>query len=280
MMQYASLSFRVQPSGKVWTANYCLITACWAAYSLGLAVIVQLIAGPQKDIFLAINQWAAAHTPQFWASVTLLGHTGVLMCCMSPLMLYQPKVMMSFVAAIPAGGLSSLVLKHSLSASRPSDLLSTVDFNNIGALLSGNSFPSGHTITAFAAAAALCASLDMRPGHMRYVVITASLALASLVGVSRMAVGAHWPTDVVAGAGLGWLAGLSGVWLCERFTAWWQRSSAQVLVLLALAAFTIEAHQSVAASGGAVWVVWLASASLVSTLVLKAMQQRHSVTGV
>lgn len=280
MMQSASLSLRAPPSRKVWTAHYCLMTACWATYSLGLAVIVQLIAGPQKDIFLAINQWAAAHTPQFWASVTLLGHTGVLMCCMSPLLVYRPKVMMSFVAAIPAGALSSVILKHSFSALRPSDLLSPVDFNNIGLFLSGNSFPSGHTITAFAAAAAVCASLDMRPGRVRYVVITASLALASLVGVSRMAVGAHWPTDVVAGAGLGWLAGLSGVWLCERFTAWWQRSSAQVLVLLALAAFTIEAHQSVAASGGAVWVVWLASASLVSTLVLKAMQLRDPVTGV
>ena len=280
MMQSAGLSLRALPSRKVWTAHYCLLTACWATYSLGLAVIVQLIAGPQKDIFLAINQWAAAHTPQFWASVTLLGHTGVLMCCMSPLLVYRPKAMMSFVAAIPAGALSSVVLKHSFSALRPSDLLSPVDFNNIGLFLSGNSFPSGHTITAFAAAAAVCASLDVRPGRVRYVVITASLALASLVGVSRMAVGAHWPTDVVAGAGLGWLAGLSGVWLCERFTAWWQRSSAQVLVLLALAAFTIEAHQSVAASGGAVWVVWLASASLVSTLVLMAQQLRHPVTGV
>ncbi len=278
-MQSTSLSFRAQPSHKVWTTNYCLITARWATYSLGLAMIVQMIAGPQKDIFLAVNQWAASHAPQFWASVTLLGHTGVLMCCMAPLLVYQPKVMMSFVAAIPAGALSSLVLKHSMGASRPGDLLSPVDFNNIGAFLSGNSFPSGHSITAFAAAAAVCASLAMRPGRMRYVVIAASLALASLVGVSRMAVGAHWPTDVVAGAGLGWLAGLSGVWLSEHFTAWWQRSSAQVLVLLALAAFTIEAHQHLAASADTVWVVWFASASLVYALVLKAQLLRRPVTG-
>jgi membrane-associated phospholipid phosphatase len=282
-MQPLNLHFTHYPpkhSDWAWSAGFCFTTACWALVSLGLAVAVQLLYGPQKDIFLAINQWASSHAPQFWASVTLLGNTGILMCCMAPLLVYRSQVMMSFVAAIPAGAVSSVVLKHGFSASRPGDLLSPTDFNNIGLYLSGNSFPSGHAITAFAAAAVVCASIDARPGRLRYGLITGSVALAALVGLSRMAVGAHWPTDVAAGAGLGWLAGLSGVWLCERFTQWWQRSSMQVLVLLALSAFTIQAHQHVAAGAGSVWVMWLASASLVVTLVLKAQQLRHPLTGV
>ena len=57
------------------------------------------------------------------------------------------------------------------------------------------SFPSGHTTSAFAAA---CALGYMRPEWRRPL-----LAGAVLIGLSRILVGAHFPSDVVAGAILG-----------------------------------------------------------------------------
>ncbi len=69
-------------------------------------------------------------------------------------------------------------------------------------------FPSGHAIVAFACAAVLW-RYDRRAG-------VAALAVATLVGVSRIYVGNHWPSDVAAGALIGWLCGVGSV----RFVDW------------------------------------------------------------
>lgn len=39
------------------------------------------------------------------------------------------------------------------------------------------------------------------------------LMFATLLSISRVAVGAHWPLDIVVGRSLGYLAGPSGVYL-------------------------------------------------------------------
>lgn len=57
------------------------------------------------------------------------------------------------------------------------------------------SFPSGHASSAFAAAAALALFLPRR----RWPLVVA----AALVGLSRIWLGVHYPTDVLAGALLG-----------------------------------------------------------------------------
>lgn len=62
------------------------------------------------------------------------------------------------------------------------------------------SFPSGHTSTAFAAATVLQSHYGKKVGIPAY-------GIASFIGASRMASKAHHLSDVVAGAGLGYLVG-------------------------------------------------------------------------
>jgi hypothetical protein len=87
----------------------------------------------------------------------------------------------------------------------------------LNAPLGWGSFPSGHSITALTAATVLILGCE----RIRRSVVAAScvLLLAILVPLSRIAVGAHWPIDVLMGSALGVVAGWSGTQLLLRFPA-------------------------------------------------------------
>jgi undecaprenyl-diphosphatase len=75
-------------------------------------------------------------------------------------------------------------------------------------------YPSGHTTMAVAVAGALHPILPRRARIVAWV-------LATVVAVTRMHVGAHWPTDLVGGAALG-LAIAAASWLVvDRLPACW-----------------------------------------------------------
>jgi undecaprenyl-diphosphatase len=67
----------------------------------------------------------------------------------------------------------------------------------------GSSFPSGHTlvVAAFATAAVLCVS-RIWPAARGFALSIALLWIV-LVGFSRLVIGVHWPTDVLAAACIG-----------------------------------------------------------------------------
>lgn len=67
-----------------------------------------------------------------------------------------------------------------------------------------NSFPSGHSagaITFFLALALLLT--HRRSDRLRWAAATVAVALAMLVGISRVMLGVHWPSDVVGGWAFG-----------------------------------------------------------------------------
>jgi membrane-associated phospholipid phosphatase len=73
------------------------------------------------------------------------------------------------------------------------------------------SFPSGHTVAAFAAASAVTSQTSAWWPNSRYLIGTAMYGGAALTGVSRMYNNRHWASDVIVGAGIGTFAGLKVV---------------------------------------------------------------------
>ncbi|MFL5638211.1 MAG: phosphatase PAP2 family protein, partial [Gemmatimonadaceae bacterium] len=73
------------------------------------------------------------------------------------------------------------------------------------------SFPSGHTITAFAFAATVARETQFWWPHSGYYVGTVMYGGAGLVGLSRMYNNQHWASDVMGGAAIGTLIGLKVV---------------------------------------------------------------------
>ena len=70
------------------------------------------------------------------------------------------------------------------------------------------SFPSGHTVAAFAAAAAVTAETSRNAPNTTWFVAPIMYGGAVLAGVSRMYNNRHWASDVVIGAAIGTFAGL------------------------------------------------------------------------
>jgi undecaprenyl-diphosphatase len=83
------------------------------------------------------------------------------------------------------------------------------------------SFPSGHSMMAavvYLTLGALLARHQAQPRMKIYVLLVAGL-LTVLVGISRIYLGVHWPTDVLAG----WCLGAAWAILCWFAMLWLQR---------------------------------------------------------
>ena len=61
------------------------------------------------------------------------------------------------------------------------------------------SFPSGHAMTGLAVYGALAAVIIHRVPRARAAVLAAAVPLVLAIGVSRVYLGVHWPSDVLAG---------------------------------------------------------------------------------
>lgn len=118
-----------------------------------------------------------------------------------------------------AGGLTANLFKLLIGRSRPRnfDLASTnvwdtfQDWLLLGAGGSKwQSFPSAHAATAMGFAVTL--SVVYPRGRWWF------FTMAALVGLHRMEVSAHYPSDVCAGAALGWIAGQLAIAVAQRMS--------------------------------------------------------------
>jgi len=96
--------------------------------------------------------------------------------------------------------------KFFIESPRPAAVVDNAQMRVVGELLHNVSMPSGHTLTAFAVASGIYFALTVAQRRRHWWL----LVLAAGTGLSRIAVGAHWPGDVAVGASLGLLAGLLG----------------------------------------------------------------------
>ena len=105
----------------------------------------------------------------------------------------------SALASAALALLANQVIAHAWDRARPYTTHPASD-HLLSARSSDPSFPSDHATAAFAIAFAVLA-FSRRGG-------VAFLAAATLIGLSRVALGMHYPSDVLAGAIVGWLAAM------------------------------------------------------------------------
>ncbi|MCP9231174.1 MULTISPECIES: phosphatase PAP2 family protein [unclassified Mesorhizobium] len=142
--------------------------------------------------------------------ITSLGSASVLVLITAAMIVYlllirRPGAALLMFVAVAGGQLLSSVLKFDIDRPRP-DLVSHL------ADVASLSFPSGHAMLSAVTYLTL-GSMAARflPGRTTkiYVLMLAVLTTV-VVGISRIYLGVHWPSDVLAG----WCAGFAWAMLC------------------------------------------------------------------
>ncbi|MEE9445190.1 MAG: phosphatase PAP2 family protein [Cocleimonas sp.] len=177
----------------------------------------------QKSEFLSINRFLMSDS-DFWLNITQLGDAMILFPLLSLLIPKYPQIWAALFGAVPVSALLSIGGKNLFDVPRPAAVLDHNLFNIMGDTLTAyNSLPSGHTITVFTAATVVLGVLFPLPNKKQHFIwLAIGSLLAFFVALSRVAVGAHWPLDVALGSVLGYLGGLSGIILTQRYQRWWQ----------------------------------------------------------
>ena len=126
----------------------------------------------------------------------------------------RPAAATFVIGAVAGGALLSGLLKVSFERPRPQIVTHLVDVNSA-------SFPSGHALNAsvtFLTLGLLLAKTEQRR-PVRIILISAATLLSILIGCSRVYLGVHWPSDVIAG----WCVGSAWALACALVAEQLQR---------------------------------------------------------
>ncbi|SBT49026.1 phosphatase PAP2 family protein [Micromonospora auratinigra] len=195
------------------------------------ALLALLVLGAWPPLFRldasvtdALHRYALGHpawvrTMSVWSDVFAPGPLRVTAALLVGWLLYRraPRLAVWVITTMTVGGLLGGLLKLLVGRHRP-DLLDPV------ARAAGYSFPSGHALNATLAAGVLLLvflpyARDRRP--LRWALWAGAVLLAGVTGLSRIALGVHWTSDVVGG----WLLGSATVAATAAgFSTWRSRT--------------------------------------------------------
>jgi membrane-associated phospholipid phosphatase len=148
---------------------------------------------------------------QFWDVVSfVLGPipTRVLGAVAAVIALVQRKVRMALLLLVcaPLNGFVTMAAKGLADRPRPASAL---------VVAPSTSFPSGHALELMASVLALLTFLlpMMKRHWLRVVAVVVAVSSVVMVGIARVALNVHHPSDVIAGWSLGYLYFLVCLWV-------------------------------------------------------------------
>jgi len=165
----------------------------------------------EARVFLWLNREGEIVGEMFWLGLMTLGDGLVICVLLLPFFRRKPAFVVAMVLSWVLVTICVQAIKYLVNAPRPLEALPGANFHLIGANYRSKSFPSGHAATAsmFAAGAYLFF-------RRRFAWVLVGM-VAILISVSRIAMGIHWPTDVLVGSVIGWLLVGLGSTLTKRF---------------------------------------------------------------
>lgn len=204
---------------------FAFMASCWTFIELADNVMEGDTSNFDRTILLSMRDPQNLSDPigprwveEIGRDLTALGGTAVLtlltLAVVGFLVLEGKRRMAAVLILATLGALgASTLLKLSIDRDRP-------NLVPHGSMVYTASFPSGHSMLAASTYLTLAALLARAHSNRRikaYILLIA-IVTTLLVGISRVYLGVHWPTDVLAG----WTAGAGWALLCWLVARWLQ----------------------------------------------------------
>jgi undecaprenyl-diphosphatase len=227
---------RQRGRGLVWIGNHQLgtlalvlgiVAGAWAFAEIADQVMAGGADAFDTRVLLLMRTATDRHDPlgPIWLEglardFTALGSIGVLsfitLAALGFLVLQgKPRVALLVLVTVAGGLVLSTGLKLFFDRPRPDLVLHLTNVHTA-------SFPSGHammTAVTYLTLAALMARVQPKI-RLRAYLLLLGLALTLIVGITRIYLGVHWPTDVLAG----WTVGTVWAMLCWLAARWLERA--------------------------------------------------------
>lgn len=173
--------------------------------ALAFLLAMVLLSGWDHSLFIASNKLAQVLPDSFWQILTTLAAPLVAPLLVFTLFHKQPLFLRTLLIGVGLAIVCNYGLKYGFAYPRPASVLAAGDFFHTVPIINSPSFPSGHTITIFS----LMSLISHWINNTRLTILL--FVVAFVISLSRIAVGAHWPSDVLFGALVGWIIGWAAV---------------------------------------------------------------------
>jgi membrane-associated phospholipid phosphatase len=188
-------------------------------YFTGLLLVLftaalMLVIDGKAASFVALNAYHPFLLNVFFINYTFMGD-GIFALCLIALLFYFKKKKQGFAMlySFLISGIAVQVIKNLVNAPRPKLFFEAgqyLHFIDGVSLANNSSFPSGHTATAFGIATVLVLLLKNKTWQPHI------LIAAVLVGYSRIYLAQHFLLDVMIGAVIGTVSGISAFYLATN----------------------------------------------------------------
>ena len=193
-----------------------LVVFLYSRDSLSVAQYIEI----QKNLFYFLNS-KLSHYPTLVYNLTQFGDALVFLSFLTLFVLYAPKIWEALLSASLVSAIFSGVLKNLFSVPRPAAAFDNTSFVIIGRTLPGHSsLPSGHSITIFTVLSILLFAFMPKKGYYKLMWIFLIISTGIMLVFTRVAVGAHYPLDVTVGSIVGYLSGIIGIFISQKYKIW------------------------------------------------------------
>jgi membrane-associated phospholipid phosphatase len=174
----------------------------------------------QKRLFYFINA-ELSQFPNTIYNLTQIGNALIFLSFLAVLIVKAPRIWEALISGSIVSAVFSRVLKDLFTIPRPAQAFDNQSFVIIGDALPGfSSLPSGHSITVFTVLTVLLYAFMPKKLGYKFLWIFGIISSGLILAFTRVGIGAHFPLDVITGSIIGYICGLLGIFISQKYSIW------------------------------------------------------------